>query len=26
MVDAGVHPRVMQGRAAHSTSKLTTIL
>lgn len=23
MVDAGVHPKVMQGRAGHSTSKLT---
>jgi integrase len=23
MVDAGVHPRVMQGRAGHATSKLT---
>ena len=23
MVDAGVHPRVMQGRAGHATSRLT---
>jgi integrase len=23
MVDAGVHPRVMQGRAGHATAKLT---